>query len=83
MNRYLMTPLLLALAGCATTGDGSGIPANRLVCPDEPDKPVGEGPNGEVTDEQNGTYLRGLRGAYLGCREDVDWIRDYVDKGGN
>ena len=73
-----LLPILTA-GSCAHTGDLDGIPEERLVCPDEPNKPEGQGPNGEVTDEENNTYLRGLRGAYLGCRQDVDWIRDYVN----
>lgn len=70
-----LAALLSACAGNTVIGD---IPAERLTCPDEPDRPAGLGPDGAVTDEENSTYLRGLRGAWVGCKEDVQWIADFV-----
>lgn len=67
MRRLLVLPLLL-VAGC--THDLDIPPADRLVCPDEPAIP-----SAPVTDSKNSTYLRGMRGAWAGCREDVDWMR--------
>lgn len=55
-------------------------PADKLVCPDEPAAPEGAGPNGRVTDEQAGDYMKALRGSWQGCRADVDWLRDWFGK---
>lgn len=68
--RLLALPLLLAVAGCAGHVEFPKPPADKLVCPDEPAVP--EAP---ITDEKNGEYLKGMRGAWAGCREDVDWLR--------
>lgn len=68
--RLLALPLLLAVAGCAGHVEFPKPPADKLVCPDEPAIP--EAP---ITDEKNGEYLKGMRGAWAGCREDVDWLR--------
>ena len=77
MKRLLALPLLLAVAGCATTTQFARPPADKLECPDEPFAPEGAGPNGRVTDEQNGEYLKALRKSWQGCRADVDWLRDW------
>lgn len=64
--------LSLAVAGCAHT---AGLPPDDMLrCRDEP-----EAPSGVVTDEQNGTYLRSLRGAWLDCRSKLNWIRDWSE----
>lgn len=68
--RLLALPLLLAVAGCAGHVEFPKPPADKLVCPDEPAVP-----DAPVTDEKNGEYLKGMRGAWAGCREDVDWLR--------
>lgn len=68
--RLLALPLLLAVAGCAGHVEFPKPPADKLVCPDEPAVP-----DAPVTDEKNGAYLKGMRGAWAGCREDVDWLR--------
>lgn len=68
--RLLALPLLLAVAGCAGHVEFPKPPADKLVCPDEPAVPAAP-----VTDEKNGEYLKGMRGAWAGCREDVDWLR--------
>ncbi len=74
MRRALIAlSLALAVAGCKTT-EFAEPPADKLRCAPEPDVPAGTGP---VTDEQNGTYLRGLRGAGADCRAKVDWLRDW------
>lgn len=65
----------LLVAGCAHT---PVVPPDKLSCADEPAAPKGAGPQGEVTDEQNGTYLRSLRGAWFDCRSKVDWMRTWV-----
>lgn len=63
-----------ALAGCATTPEFARPPADKLVCPDEPDVPAEP-----VTDEANGAYLKDMRGSWAGCKEDVDWLRAWFD----
>lgn len=68
--RLLALPLLLAVAGCAGHVEFPKPPADKLVCPDEPAVP-----DAPITDEKNGEYLKGMRGAWAGCREDVDWLR--------
>lgn len=72
MKRLLSIALLLAVAGCAGKPhvEFPKPPADKLVCPDEPDAP-----EGEITDEKNGKYLTSLRRSWAGCREDVDWLR--------
>lgn len=74
MKRLLALPLLLAVAGCATT-QFARPPADKLVCPDEPAVPPAP-----VSDEANGEYLKGMRGAWAGCKADVDWLRAWFDK---
>lgn len=69
MNRLIPLILILALAGCQTTQIAEP-PADKLVCPDEPDVP-----DAPVTDQKNSTYLRGLRESGAECRADVDWLR--------
>lgn len=73
MTRLILIPLLLAVAGCAhdqTRPEFARPPADKLVCPDEPNVP--EAP---VTDEKNADYLKALRSAGAACRSDVDWLR--------
>lgn len=74
MKRLLAIPLLLAVAGCATT-QFAAPPEDKLVCPDEPAVPPAP-----VSDEANGEYLKGMRGAWAGCKADVDWLRAWFDK---
>ena len=60
----------LAVAGCGDKHiEFPRPPADKLVCPDEPAVP-----DAPITDEKNGAYLKGMRGAWAGCREDVDWL---------
>lgn len=73
MKRLLMILPLLAVAACA----GHRIefpqpPADKLVCPDEPAVPAAP-----VSDEANADYLKGMRGAWAGCKADVDWLRTW------
>jgi len=86
MKKTLLLALSLAVAGCTTTG-GLNIPDSRLECAEEPGRPAGSGPaytdaagveRHEITDEDNGTYLRALRAAGQSCRDAVAWIKDYV-----
>lgn len=74
MKRLLAIPLLLAVAGCAHT-QFARPPEDRLVCPDEPAIPPAP-----VSDEANGEYLKDMRGAWAGCKEDVDWLRAWFRK---
>lgn len=69
MKRLILIPALLLVAGCAHV-EFPEPPADKLVCPDEPDVPAEP-----VTDEANGEYLKDMRGAWAGCRSDVDWLR--------
>lgn len=71
--------LALLLAGCATV-EFPRPPADKLICDAEPDRPVGLGPGGAVTDEENGEYLRKLRGTGQSCRDDVDWLRVWFSR---
>lgn len=71
MKRLALIPLLLAVAACAHV-EFPEPPADKLVCPDEPAVPAAP-----VTDEANGEYLKGMRGAWAGCKADVDWLRTW------
>lgn len=80
MKRLLFLPLVMVLltaAQCGGRPEFAKPPADKLVCPNEPDPPVGVGPGGTVTDEENGTYLKDLRGAWAGCFSDVEWLRTW------
>lgn len=77
MRKMFAVIALLALSGCGEL-EIAKPPADKLVCPDEP-----EAPAGEVTDKQAGAYMVALRASWQGCRADVDWLRvwfDNVDK---
>lgn len=69
----------LTLAGCGGTThlEFPKPPADRLVCPDEPGTPTTRGPDGRVTDEAAGRYMGALRNSWQGCRDDVDFMRDW------
>lgn len=85
MKRSLLAcAAALLVAGCATTTQFARPPEDKLVCADEPGRPVGKGDpytdsrgveRRAVTDEENGQYLKGLRGAGQSCRDDVNWLR--------
>ena len=80
MKRVLIVvALAAAVAGCKTF-EVPRPPADKLVCDSEPDRPAGLGPNGEVTDEENGTYLRDLRASGQSCRDDVNWMKSWFDE---
>lgn len=68
---YGMALASVALAGCAHT-QFAEPPEDKLVCPEEPGVP-----DAPVSDEENGKYLRDLRAAGAGCREDVNWLREW------
>lgn len=83
-----LVPLCLANGGgCGGTHLAFVKPApDKLVCAPDPDRPVGSGPqyvdpNGvtrnQITDDDNGTYLRELRDTGQDCRSKVDWLRDF------
>lgn len=74
MRRLILIPLTLFIAGCGGHVEFPMPPKDKLVCPDEPGAPIGDGPGGRVTDEQNGEYLRSLRASWAGCKSDVDWL---------
>lgn len=85
----LIAALALALPGCATTLAYTRPPGDKLVCADEPGRPAGQGAEytdaqgnvrREVTDDENGAYLRDLRATGQDCRDDVNWLRDWFDK---
>lgn len=77
MKGLLAACAILALSACASNPRlrYPVPPADKLVCAHEPGRPAGQGPGGAVTDAENGTYLRDLRGAGQSCRDDVDWLR--------
>lgn len=78
MRKLLIVGAALALAGCGKAHlEFPKPPADKLVCPDEPGAPAREGPNGGVTDEAAGQYMRSLRGSWQGCKADVDFMRDW------
>lgn len=77
-----------AVAGCGEVASTPRPPDERLRCEGEPGRPVGSGrvyvdPTGverhEITDEDNGEYLRSLRAAGQSCRDNVNWLRNYFD----
>lgn len=72
---WILFPLLL-LAACGDKHLEIALPpADKLACPEEPGRP---GTPGEaVTDEQAAAYMVQLRAAGQGCRDDVDWLRDW------
>lgn len=73
MKKLLLIAPLLALAGC-----GAGHlefpkpPLDKTRCADEPAVPAEP-----VTDAANGQYLKGMRGAWVDCRDTVAWWRDW------
>lgn len=76
MKRLLLLIPILALAACGQPHiEFPKPPPEKLVCPDEPAVPPAP-----VTDEANGEYLRKLRGAWAGCKADVDWLRAWFDE---
>lgn len=76
MKKLFLLPLL-ALAGCMQPG--FVMPdKSKLICAPEPGRPVGLGPDGTVTDAENGEYLRELRAAGGNCRSNLQWVNDYL-----
>ena len=89
MKRILILAPVALLAAC---GEHPNVtfptpPADKLVCDDEPGRPVGKGaeytdPEGvkrrAVTDEEAGQYMKTLRNAGQSCRDDVLWLRDWI-----
>lgn len=76
MRRLLIAPILLLCLPAAMCGERPrpGIPpADKMECPDEPAIPAAP-----VSDEANGDYLKKLRGAWAGCKADVDWLRAFL-----
>lgn len=85
----LLALACLAVAGCGELHSIPRPPADKLVCADEPGRPIGSGPvyvdptgveRHEITDEDNGTYLRDLRASGQDCRDDVKWFREWFDR---
>ena len=85
---FLLLAACALVAGCKTY-DVPRPPDDKLVCDPEPGRPVGAGPvytdsagveRREVTDEENGTYLRSLRGSGQSCRDDVNWLREWFNR---
>lgn len=89
IRRGLAVLLVLAVSPTMTACDRARpqigkIPAERLVCLDEPKVPEGTGPEyvdadgvtrRAVTDEQDGEYKLALRASWHSCYAAVDWIR--------
>lgn len=90
MKKILLIALACAtVAGCKHPVSVPRPPGDKLTCDGEPGRPVGSGPvytdsNGaerhEITDEDNSTYLRGLRAAGQSCRDDVNWLKDWFSR---
>jgi len=80
MRKIVITLAACALVAGCKTFDVPRPPADKLTCQEEPGRPAGLGPNGEVTDEENGTYLRDLRATGQDCRDDVNWLRRWFDE---
>ena len=68
--------LAVAVTGCTRT-EIVKPSDDKLECPNEPPAPPRNGPNGRVTDDDARAYMTKLRGAWQGCRSDVDWLRDW------
>lgn len=78
MKKLLILPVLLLVAGCMQPG--FTMPdKSKLVCAPEPGRPAGLGPDGAVTDAENGDYLRALRTAGGDCRSSLQWLKDYLE----
>lgn len=88
MKRILCIAALLTLSAC---GGGrinfTPLPADKLVCKDEPGRPVGNGPeyidaNGitrrAVTDAEDAAYKIAIREAGGDCRNNLNWTRRYL-----
>jgi hypothetical protein len=76
----MLAPAMLVLAACERHAGIAKPSDNYLTCADEPAIPEGEGPAGEITDEQDGRYKQNLRGAWYDCRTTVDYLRDWFSK---
>lgn len=88
--RYLVIGAALLVSACGGRPAVNILPprppADKLVCADEPGRPVGKGDlytdaegkqRRAVTDEEAAAYMATLRKSGQSCRDDVDWLRDW------
>lgn len=88
MRRLLCLAPALLLAACGATTHLAIVkpPPEKLICADEPGRPVGTGPSyvdssgvtrNAITDQDDAGYKGDLRNAGQDCRDKVDWLRDF------
>ena len=89
MRVLILAGLCLSLAACGNEGiNFTPPPAEKLVCKNEPGRPVGSGAeyvdsNGvtrrAVTDAEDAAYKIAMREAGGDCRNNLNWVRRYLD----
>ncbi len=88
MRKLLIAAAALSLTACGPDYAYTRPESAKRVCAPEPDRPVGLGAEytaadgtvrRAVTDDENGTYLRDLRGAGQDCREKLNYVNDWFD----
>lgn len=75
MKKIALIAAALALGACSHM-EIARPDSSKLVCAPEPALPAGP----LVTDEEDATYKRELRGAWHSCHSTVNYLRDWFAK---
>lgn len=76
----LIAAAFVLSAGSCSHVDVAKPDPSKLVCAAEPDVPMGQGPAGEITDEQDAAYKFELRQSWFSCHSAVEWLHDWFEK---